>query len=82
MKRISYERHRFSPEASAQRFLVAHDAVYTQRHLTSRRTLRTFRCAAQDAWKVAVKAARMSWVLAGVVGDVLVGGDVGVGHDL
>lgn len=47
----------FKSKRSAERFLSIHAAVYntfyTQRHLTSRRVLRIFRSAAQDAWKAA-----------------------------
>lgn len=48
----------FKSAASAQRFLTVHAAVYntfyTQRHLISRSTLRTFRAQAHAAWKAAV----------------------------
>ena len=51
----------FKSTASAQRFLTTHAAVYntfyTQPHLISRSTLRTFRSAANDAWSVATVAA-------------------------
>ena len=53
------ERHmqRFKSKASTQRFLTTHAAVYntfyTQRHLISRVTLRTFRSDAHAAWAVA-----------------------------
>ena len=44
----------FKSQASAQRFLTTHAAVYntfyTARHLTSRHTLRTFRAAAFEVW--------------------------------
>ncbi|RZI70690.1 MAG: IS6 family transposase [Pseudomonas sp.] len=54
------ERHmqQFKSQASAQRFLTTHAAVYntfyTQRHLVSRATLRTFRAAAHATWWRAV----------------------------
>ena len=51
----------FKGQASAQRFLTTHASVYntfyTQRHLISRPTLRTFRNAANDAWSEATRAA-------------------------
>jgi len=44
----------FKSQASVQRFLTTHAGVYnsfySQRHLISRTTLRTFRSAANDAW--------------------------------
>ena len=50
----------FESQASAQRFLTVHAAVYntfyTQRHLTSRRTLKAFRTAAFQAWSQATCA--------------------------
>ena len=49
---------KFKSQASAQSFLTVHAAVfntfYTQRHLTSRKTLKVFREAAHGAWKQAV----------------------------
>ena len=50
----------FKSQASAQRFLTTHAGVYnfyTQRHLISRTTLRTFRRTANDAWTEATIAA-------------------------
>lgn len=51
----------FKSQASAQRFLTAHGDVcntfYTQRHLISRTTLRTFRSVAKDVWSKATMAA-------------------------
>jgi hypothetical protein len=51
----------FRSQASAQRFLTTHAGVYntfyTQRHLISRSTLRTFWSAANDAWAAATFAA-------------------------
>ncbi len=48
----------FKNPASAQRFLTVHAAVYntfyTQRHLISRTSLRTFRAQAHAAWNAAV----------------------------
>jgi putative transposase len=47
----------FKSIASAQKFLTTHasiyNAFYTQRHLTSRPTLRTFRAAAFEVWSQA-----------------------------
>ncbi len=54
------ERHmqQFKSQASAQQFLTVHAAVfntfYTQRHLTSRKTLKVLRTAAHQAWREAV----------------------------
>ena len=48
----------FKSQASAQRFLTTHAAIYNtfnaQRHLISRPTLRRFRAEAATAWAVAV----------------------------
>ena len=48
---------RLKSPGSAQRFLSAHAAVYNtfniQRHLISRRTLRTFRAEAMAQWRAA-----------------------------
>jgi hypothetical protein len=52
---------RFKSPGSAQRFVSLHAAVNNtstlQRHLVSRRTLRTFRTQAMAAWQVAIAAA-------------------------
>jgi transposase-like protein len=52
---------RFKSPGSAQRFASLHAAVYNtfnlQRHLVSRRTLRTFRAQAMAEWQVATAAA-------------------------
>jgi hypothetical protein len=51
---------RFKSTGSAQHFLSTHAAVYNQfavqRHLISRRTLRTFRTAAFNGWRAVVAA--------------------------
>jgi putative transposase len=52
---------RFKSPGSAQRFLSIHAAVYNvfnvQRHLISRRTLRSFRAQAMLTWRRAAVAA-------------------------
>ena len=52
---------RFKSPGSAQHFLAVHAAVYNtfnvQRHLVSRRTLRTFRANAAQEWQHATAAA-------------------------
>ena len=52
---------RFKSQASAQRFLSIHGPIYNlfniQRHLISRRTLRTFRIDAMEEWKIVTAAA-------------------------
>lgn len=52
---------RFKSAGSAQRFLSIHAPVHNtfslQRHLISRRTLRTFRAEAMQAWQIATAAA-------------------------
>jgi putative transposase len=52
---------RFKSPGSAQRFVSMHAAVYNtfnlQRHLISRRTLRTFRSEAMEQWHAATAAA-------------------------
>ena len=48
---------RFKSQGQAQRFVSTHSAIYNvfnvQRHLISRKTLRTFRAAASAAWQAA-----------------------------
>jgi putative transposase len=52
---------RFKSPGSAQRFLSVHAAIHNtfdfQRHLVSRRTLRTFRAQAMAQWQAASAAA-------------------------
>ncbi|WP_377807952.1 hypothetical protein [Azospirillum sp. A29] len=52
---------RFKSPGSAQRFTSMHAAAYNcfnlQRHLVSRRTLRTFRAQARADWQAATVAA-------------------------
>ncbi|WP_106640292.1 IS6 family transposase [Allosphingosinicella vermicomposti] len=61
IRRRERKMQRFKSPASAQKFLSTHAAVYntfyTQRHLTSRRTLRILRGEAQAAWATAAMAA-------------------------
>jgi putative transposase len=61
VRRRERKLQRFKSPGSAQRFLSSHAAVYNtfnlQRHLISRRTLRTFRAEAADQWNAAVAAA-------------------------
>ncbi|MFO1014911.1 MAG: IS6 family transposase [Caulobacteraceae bacterium] len=60
IRRRERKQQGFKSQASAQRFLSSHAAVYntfyTARHLTSRGTLRSFRSAAFDAWSQATCA--------------------------
>src|SRR5919107_1517055 len=60
-RRRERKQQRFKSAGSAQRFLSTHAAVYNtfslQRHLISRRTLRTFRAEAAQAWQIATAAA-------------------------
>ncbi|MEY4556642.1 MAG: hypothetical protein RL093_1761 [Pseudomonadota bacterium] len=57
IRRRERQQQRFKSQASAQRFLTAHTAIYntfnTQRHLISRPTLRLFRAGAANAWAAA-----------------------------
>lgn len=57
IRRRERQQQLFKSQASAQRFLTTHAAAYntfyTQRHLTSRRTLRLFRAQAHAAWAAA-----------------------------
>jgi transposase-like protein len=61
VRRREREMQRFKSPGSAQRFLSMHSAVYNifnlQRHLVSRRTLRTFRAQAVADWQAAATAA-------------------------
>ena len=60
-RRRECKMQRFKSPTSAQRFVALHAAVYNtfnlQRHLISRRTLRTFQAQARVAWQVATAAA-------------------------
>ncbi len=64
VRRRERKQQRFKAAGSAQRFLSTHAAVHNtfslQRHLVSRRTLRTFRAEAMQAWQSATAAARLS----------------------
>ena len=57
IRRRERQQPRFKSQASAQRFLTTHAAVYNtfnlQRHLISRPTLRRFRAEADAAWTAA-----------------------------
>ena len=57
IRRRERQQQLFKSQASAQRFLTTHAAVYntfyTQRHLISRPTLRRFRADAASAWMAA-----------------------------
>lgn len=58
IRRRERQQQLFKSQASAQRFLTSHAAIYntfyTQRHLISRLTLRRFRAEAASAWATAV----------------------------
>lgn len=58
IRRRERQQQGFKSEASAQRFLTTHPAIYhtfnVQRHLISRPTLRRFRAEAEVAWSAAV----------------------------
>ena len=57
IRRRERQQQLFKSQASAQRFLTTHAAIYntfyTQRHLVSRPTLRRFRAGADEAWVAA-----------------------------
>ena len=57
IRRRERQQQRFKSQASAQRFLTTHGAIYNtfnhQRHLISRPTLRRFRADADAAWAAA-----------------------------
>ena len=61
VRRRERKQQRFKSPGSVQRFLSMHSAVHNtfnlQRHLVSRRTVRTFRAEAMQAWQVATAAA-------------------------
>ena len=61
VRRRERKMQRFKSPGSAQRFLSMHSAAYNtfnvQRHLISRRTLRTFRAEAMAQWQAATAAA-------------------------
>ena len=61
VRRRERKMQRFKSPGSAQRFVAMHSAVYNtfnlQRHLISRRTLRTFRAQAMADWNAATAAA-------------------------
>lgn len=58
IRRRERQQQLFKPQASAQRFLTTHAAIYntfyTRRHLISRQNLRLFRERADATWIVAV----------------------------
>jgi len=60
VRRREHKMQRFKSAGSAQRFLSSHAAVYNtfnvQRHLISRRTLRSFRAGAMEQWRSAAAA--------------------------
>jgi hypothetical protein len=61
LRRRERKQQRFKSPRSAQRFLSMHAPVHNtftlQRHLVSRRTIRTFRTEAAQAWQIATAAA-------------------------
>jgi len=60
VRRREHKMQRFKSGGSARRFLSSHAAVYNtfnlQRHLISRRTLRSFRAGAMEQWRSATAA--------------------------
>jgi transposase-like protein len=60
VRRREFKMQKFKSPGSAQRFLSVHAAVHntfnTQRHLTSRNTLRVLRSEAFDTWRTATAA--------------------------
>jgi len=58
IRRRERQQQRFKSQASAQRFLTTHAAIYNtfniQRHLISRPTFRRFRAEAASVWATAV----------------------------
>lgn len=58
VRRRERKMQRSKSAASAQKFLSTHaNSFYTQRHLTPRATLRTFRSGSAAAWQAAVASA-------------------------
>ncbi len=61
VRRRERKMQRFKSQGQAQRFVSTHSAIYNvfnlQRHLVSRKTLRTFRAAAHAEWNAASTAA-------------------------
>jgi len=61
VRRRERKMQRFKSQGQAQRFVSTHSAIYntfnTQRHLISRKTLRSFRAAAMAEWNAASAAA-------------------------
>jgi transposase-like protein len=57
VRRRERKMQRFKSQGQAQRFFSTHSAIYntfnTQRHLISRKTLRTYRSAAMAEWLAA-----------------------------
>jgi putative transposase len=60
VRRRERKMQRFKSQGQAQRFVSTHSAIYNtfniQRHLTSRKTMRTFRSAAMAEWNTASSA--------------------------
>jgi putative transposase len=61
VRRRERKMQRFKSQGQAQRFIATHSAIYNtfnlQRHLVSRKTIRTFRSAAMAEWNAATSAA-------------------------